>query len=104
MDGISKNIEFYDLVIKNGLIVDGSGEKKFQADIGIKDGYIKKIGSINEVGKECIDASGLIVSPGFVDIHTHYDGQAVWDNQLTPSSIHGVTTAVMGNCGVGFAP
>ncbi len=104
MDGISKSIELYDLVIKNGSIVDGSGNEKFQADVGIKDGYIKKIGSINEVGKENIDASGLIVSPGFVDIHTHYDGQAVWDNQLTPSSIHGVTTAVMGNCGVGFAP
>ena len=104
MDGISKNIEFYDLVIKNGSIVDGSGKEKFQADIGIKDGLIKKIGSIDETGKENIDASGLIVSPGFVDIHTHYDGQAVWDNQLTPSSIHGVTTAVMGNCGVGFAP
>ncbi len=104
MDGISKNIEFYDLVIRNGSIVDGSGEKKFQADIGIKDGYIKKIGSINELGKENIDASGLVVAPGFVDIHTHYDGQAVWDNQLTPSSLHGVTTAVMGNCGVGFAP
>ena len=104
MDGISKNIEFYDLIIKNGLIVDGSGKNKFRADIGIKDGLIKKIGSISQVGKENIDASGLIVSPGFVDIHTHYDGQAVWDNQLTPSSIHGVTTVVMGNCGVGFAP
>ena len=63
---------------------------------------IKKIGSIDETGKENIDASGLIVSPGFVDIHTHYDGQAIWDNQLTPSSIHGVTTAAMGT-GVGFA-
>ena len=77
MDGISKNIEFYDLVIKNGSIVDGSGKEKFQADIGIKDGLIKKIASIDEAGKENIDASGLIVSPGFVDIHTHYDGQAI---------------------------
>ena len=104
MDDVSKKMEFYDLVIKNGSIVDGSGKEKFQADIGIKDGIIKKIGSLNDIGKENIDASGFIVSPGFVDIHTHYDGQAIWDNQLTPSSIHGVTTAVMGNCGVGFAP
>ena len=74
------------------------------ADVAVKGKKISKIGEIDEKAKKVIDAKGKIVTPGFVDIHTHYDGQAIWDSQLKPSSIHGVTTVVMGNCGVGFAP
>lgn len=94
----------YDLVIRNGEIIDGRGGPGYKADIGIADGKICAIGQIDGRGKEEIDAGGLIVTPGFVDIHTHYDGQATWDTRLWPSSLHGVTTAIMGNCGVGFAP
>ncbi len=94
----------FDLVIRAGLIVDGSGEAPFEADIGLRDGLVAEIGPDLGAGGEEIDATGLIVTPGFVDIHTHYDGQASWDSRLTPSSEHGVTTVVMGNCGVGFAP
>ena len=94
----------YDLLIKNGLVVDGSGAEPFHADIAIQDGVIAEVGTIREEATQSIDASGLIVTPGFVDIHTHYDGQVTWCEELTPSSNHGVTTAVMGNCGVGFAP
>ena len=94
----------YDLLIKNGLVVDGSGAEPFHADIAIQDGVIAAVGTIREEATQSIDASGLIVTPGFVDIHTHYDGQVTWCEELTPSSNHGVTTAVMGNCGVGFAP
>ena len=94
----------HDLVIRNGQIVDGTGAKSFEGDIAICDGVIKEIGHVNGYGKEEIDAKGNVVTPGFVDIHTHYDGQAIWDKHLKPSSIHGVTTVVMGNCGVGFAP
>ena len=104
MDGSNREIIEYDLLIKNGQIIDGTGKPSFLSDIGIKDGIIKKIGKINESAKKIIDAKNLIVSPGFVDIHTHYDGQAIWDSQLAPSSLHGVSTVVMGNCGVGFAP
>ncbi|MBC7637939.1 MAG: amidohydrolase family protein [Acetobacteraceae bacterium] len=94
----------YDIVIRNGRIIDGTGAAGYDGDLAIKDGLIAAIGKIAGSGAEEIDAKGHLVTPGFVDIHTHYDGQAIWDSQLAPSSLHGVTTAVMGNCGVGFAP
>jgi N-acyl-D-aspartate/D-glutamate deacylase len=93
-----------DCLIKNGTVVDGTGQKPFVADIGIQGGRITHIGQINESAKETVDATGLWVTPGFVDLHTHYDGQVTWDECFTPSIYHGVTTVVMGNCGVGFAP
>mgnify|MGYP000369619827 CR=1 FL=1 len=94
----------HDLVIRNGKILDGSGKKPFFGDIAIDDGKITLVGKIESSGKKEFDAKGNLVTPGWVDIHTHYDGQVSWDPYLTPSSWHGVTTAVMGNCGVGFAP
>jgi N-acyl-D-aspartate/D-glutamate deacylase len=94
----------YDLVIRGGRVVDGSGSEGFDADIAVKDGRIAAVGAVAGSGVEEIDARGRIVTPGFVDIHTHYDGQATWDGRMQPSSWHGVTTVVMGNCGVGFAP
>lgn len=94
----------YDLIIRNGTVIDGSGNKRFDADVAVLDGKIVKVGSVTEAAKKEIDASGKLVTPGWVDIHTHYDGQATWDPLLAPSSWHGVTTVVMGNCGVGFAP
>ncbi|NOG69495.1 amidohydrolase family protein [Roseicella sp. DB1501] len=93
-----------DLVIRGGTVIDGSGAPGRVADVAIEGGRIAAIGEGLPRGREEIDASGKLVTPGFVDIHTHYDGQAVWDSHLAPSAIHGVTTAVMGNCGVGFAP
>ena len=94
----------YDLVIRNGTIFDGTGNAGFEGDVAVAHGRIAGVGRIDGKGREEIDAKAKIVTPGFVDIHTHYDGQATWDERLTPSSWHGVTTAVMGNCGVGFAP
>ena len=94
----------HDLVIRNGKIVDGSGKKPFHGDVAIDNGKISAVGIVENSGKKEIDAKGNIVTPGWVDIHTHYDGQVCWDPYLTPSSWHGVTTVVMGNCGVGFAP
>ena len=94
----------YDLIIKNGTVYDGTGKKPFFADIAIKGNKIVAIGELEESSKEVIDAKGKIVAPGFVDIHTHYDGQVTWDPYLRPSTYHGVTTVVMGNCGVGFSP
>ena len=94
----------HDLVIRGGTIFDGTGAKGFDGDVAVNEGRIVEVGRITASGREEIDAKGKIVTPGFVDIHTHYDGQATWDERLTPSSWHGVTTAVMGNCGVGFAP
>jgi len=94
----------YDLVIRNGLVVDGSGAERFEADVAVAGGRIAAVGAVSGRGAEEIDAKGKLVTPGFVDIHTHYDGQAVWSDRLSPSSSHGVTTVVGGNCGVGFAP
>ena len=93
-----------DCVIRGAEVIDGTGAPRKKADIGIRDGVIQAVGEIVESAKNEIDATGLIVTPGWVDVHTHFDGQVTWDPQLTPSSWHGVTTAVMGNCGVGFAP
>ena len=94
----------YTTIIRNGLIFDGTGSPPYEADIAIDGDIISEIGQVEGSGLNEIDAEGQIVTPGFVDIHTHYDGQAVWGDRLDPSSLHGVTTAVMGNCGVGFAP
>jgi N-acyl-D-amino-acid deacylase len=94
----------HDLVIRGGTVVDGTGAPRFVADIAVDGGVITAVGNISTEGREEIDAAGKIVTPGFVDIHTHYDGQATWDSEMAPSSWHGVTTVVMGNCGVGFAP
>ncbi len=94
----------FDLVIRGGTVIDGSGGAPFVADVGVRDGLIAAVGQGLPAGTQEIDAAGRIVTPGFVDIHTHYDGQATWDERMQPSSWHGVTTAVMGNCGVGFAP
>src|SRR5689334_5009516 len=94
----------HDLIIKNGTIVDGTGEPSFEADIAVDGNHIVEVGKTSGAARREIDAKGMLVTPGWVDIHTHYDGQASWDPLLAPSSWHGVTTAVMGNCGVGFAP
>jgi N-acyl-D-aspartate/D-glutamate deacylase len=94
----------WDLVLRSGTIVDGTGAAPFEGDIAICGDRIGAVGRVADRGAEEIDARGLVVIPGFVDIHTHYDGQATWDDRLAPSSWHGVTTVVMGNCGVGFAP
>lgn len=94
----------YDLIIRSGTIHDGNGGEAYVADIAVKDGRIAEVGTVSGTAGSEIDACGCIVTPGFVDIHTHYDGQVTWENRLMPSSAHGVTTVVMGNCGVGFAP
>ncbi|HVN87481.1 MAG TPA: D-aminoacylase [Candidatus Binatia bacterium] len=94
----------HDLVIRNGLVVDGTGRPRFDSDVAIDDGMITAVGKVSARGRREIDAKGLLVAPGWVDVHTHYDGQVTWDPVLAPSSWHGVTTLVMGNCGVGFAP
>jgi N-acyl-D-aspartate/D-glutamate deacylase len=93
-----------DWLLKNGTVVDGTGALPFVADVAVRDGKIVAVGSIAQPAKQTIDATGLWITPGFIDIHTHYDGQATWDDCFTPSIYHGVTTLVMGNCGVGFAP
>ena len=94
----------HDLVIRNGLVYDGLGGKPYEADVAIDGATISIVGTVTDSGREEIDATGQIVTPGFVDAHTHYDGQVTWDPYLQPSTFHGVTTAIMGNCGVGFAP
>ena len=94
----------YDLIIKNGTVVDGTGAARYQADVAVANGKIAEIGKITDGAKQTIDASDLVVAPGFVDPHTHYDAQICWDPLITSSSWHGVTSLIMGNCGVGLAP
>src|ERR1700722_7575236 len=94
----------FDLVLRNGTVIDGSGAPRRVADVAIQDGRIAAVGSKLGPAKRDIEARGLIMAPGFGHIHTHYDGQATWEPFVTPSSWHGVTTTVFGNCGVGFAP
>jgi len=94
----------FDLVIRNGTVVDGTGARPRTADVAITDGRIAAVGSVRASGRDELDARGKLVTPGFVDVHTHFDGQVTWSSQLTPSSLHGATTVVGGNCGVGFAP
>ena len=98
----------HDLVIRGGKIADGTGKDAFTGDVAVRDGKISEVsdapGQITGEARREIDADGRLVTPGFVDIHTHYDAQATWDPHLLPSGWHGVTTAVVGNCGVGFAP
>jgi N-acyl-D-aspartate/D-glutamate deacylase len=94
----------FDLVVRGGTIADGTGNATFEGDVAVRDGKIAQVGKVSGGGAEEIDAKGKLVTPGFVDIHTHYDGQITWADRMQPSSGHGVTTVVMGNCGVGFAP
>jgi N-acyl-D-amino-acid deacylase len=94
----------HDLVIRGGTVIDGTGARRYVADVAIDGGLISAVGNDVGPGREEVDARGKIVAPGWVDIHTHYDGQATWDQEMAPSSWHGVTTVIMGNCGVGFAP
>jgi N-acyl-D-amino-acid deacylase len=94
----------YDLLIKNGTVIDGTGAPRYQADVAVKDGKIAEIGKIGDGAAKIIDAAGAVVAPGFIDPHTHYDAQICWDSAISPSSWHGVTSVVMGNCGVGIAP
>ena len=93
-----------DLVIRGGTVIDGSGGPVVDADVAVAGGRIITVGEVREIGTDEIDARGRLVMPGFVDVHTHYDAQVTWANQITPSSCNGVTTVLMGNCGVGFAP
>jgi N-acyl-D-aspartate/D-glutamate deacylase len=94
----------HDLVIRHGTVVDGTGRERFEGDVAVDAGRISAVGEVGARGRRELDARGMLVSPGWVDVHTHYDGQVTWDPILAPSSWHGVTTLVMGNCGVGFAP
>lgn len=94
----------FDTIIKRGMVVDGTGAAAYAADVAVRDGRIVEIGAVDGPARQTIDADGALVTPGFIDIHTHYDGQATWDDTLEASAAHGVTTVVMGNCGVGFAP
>jgi N-acyl-D-aspartate/D-glutamate deacylase len=94
----------HDLLIRGGMVVDGSGRAPYPADVAMSDGLITDVGKVEGSALRTVDADGALVTPGFVDVHCHYDGQATWDSQIVPSAWHGVTTVVMGNCGVGFAP
>src|SRR5262249_49137119 len=93
-----------DVVIKGGEVVDGTGSPRLRADVGIADDKVVKIGTVEEEAATTIDATGKVVTPGFVDVHTHYDAQVFWDGALTPSPLHGVTTALAGNCGFTISP
>ncbi|MEY3673255.1 MAG: hypothetical protein RI904_2912, partial [Pseudomonadota bacterium] len=93
-----------DLVIRGATLVDGSGAASYTGDLAIKDGVITQVGGHAGAAKREIQAQGCVVAPGWIDVHTHYDGQATWDPYLSPSTWHGVTSAIMGNCGMGFAP
>ena len=93
-----------DILIRGGLIVDGSGAPQYSGDVAVKDGTIAAVGKVTAPAHRVIDADGALVMPGWVDAHTHYDGQVTWDDHLEGSAANGVTTVVMGNCGVGFAP
>ena len=97
-------MESASFVIRNGTVVDGTGDKPFVADVLVEDGYITSVDSNINTNVESIDAQDLLVTPGWIDIHTHYDGQLTWDPFLRPSCWHGVTTVITGNCGIGFAP
>ena len=95
----------FDLLFQSAIVVDGSGGRPIIGDVAIRDGHIAEIGQLRgATARATVDATGAWLTPGFVDIHTHYDGQATWDETFSPSIHHGVTTLVMGNCGVGFAP
>jgi N-acyl-D-amino-acid deacylase len=95
----------FDLIIRHGTVVDGTGAAPFAADVAVVNGKIARVGpNLDGEARETIDATGHTLTPGFVDVHTHYDGQVTWDSLLEPSSAHGVTTVITGNCGVGFAP
>ena len=94
----------HDLIIRGGTVADGSGQPTRLADVAIDGSIVTEVGAVEGAARRVVDADGLLVTPGWVDIHTHYDGQATWDPEVSPSGWHGVTTVVMGNCGVGFAP
>src|SRR5262245_9577000 len=94
----------FDLVVRGGTVADGTPRPLRVADVAVRDGRIAEVGAVTGRGHREVEATGLLVAPGWVDIHTHYDGQATWDSRLAPSSPQGVTTVVLGNCGVGFAP
>src|ERR1700676_3123944 len=102
--GRKREVGMHDIVIRGGTIMDGTGKAAFSGDVAIAEGRITGVGGKQGPARREIDATGLMVTPGWVDVHTHYDGQAMWDPLLTPSCWHGVTTAIFGNCGVGFAP